>query len=163
VLILDGARETVDLDLGRFPLPKLNGSRYTAEPGWVSEISIDWWGERPQPTAPKGCDPFIANLFAHTGYGVPPITYSAFGKRCIEDAFFRTIEAVPTQRYKTLNRESFSVGQRVAEGQIPEKYAAPTLLEAARRMRFNDKYTEADLREFIEIGLRDGARHPRSY
>jgi hypothetical protein len=48
VLILDGAKDTVDLDLGRFPPPKLNGSRFTAEPDWASEISIDWWGERPR-------------------------------------------------------------------------------------------------------------------
>jgi hypothetical protein len=29
-------------------------------------------------------------------------------------------------------------------------------------MRFNDKYDEARLRQIIEIGLNDGARHPPS-
>jgi hypothetical protein len=162
VVILDGDSDIVELDIGRFRLPKQNGSRYTAEPDWASGISVDWWGDRP-PLTFICSDPFIADLIANAGFGICPDSYSEFGKRCLQDAFFRIIEATPGVRYPILNRESFCVGQRVSEGHIPEKYAGPTLIEAARRMRFNDKYDEARLRQIIEVGLSDGARHPRSY
>jgi hypothetical protein len=47
VIILDGDSDVVELELDRFPLPlpKVNGSRYTAAATWGDDIDIDWWGE----------------------------------------------------------------------------------------------------------------------
>jgi hypothetical protein len=75
VTILDGDGDIVDLDLGRFPLPKQHGSRYTAKADWANEIDIDWWGERPPPDPASYSDPFLARLAALAGCGVPPIDY----------------------------------------------------------------------------------------
>jgi hypothetical protein len=164
VFILDGEKERVELDPSALP----SAPRPTAyAPPSASDTEYEYvWFEPPPAPPPEFSDPFLADLYAHRGDGIL-IEFSRFGQRCVEEAYARIVEAIPTQRHYTINRESFNIGQRVAEGHVPltfvtGKHIGDLLLAATREMKHNDRYSEAELRKKIIDGLSEGVKRPRT-
>jgi hypothetical protein len=166
VVILDGDKELVELNLDQLPAQKRSGTAYTPETNWLNGQQIRWFGEDVSPpTAADTDDPFLAEVIANEGAGIN-LDFTEFGVKVLEEAFSRIIEAQPSQRHFTINRESFSVGQRVTEGHIPlwfntGNHVGDVLMAAAARMKFNDKYSTAELHQKISEGLSAGAARPR--
>jgi hypothetical protein len=160
VLILDGDRDRVELNPAALP-PAPARSAYTAAS--VPAIPLNWFA--PEPTPDDGSDPFLTAVKAHAGAGVL-IEITEFGRKVLEEAYERIVEAKPTQRHYTINRESFNVGQRHAEGHIPFRFSTgkrigDVLLAATAEMKHNDRYSEVELRRKIVDGLNEGVRCPR--
>jgi hypothetical protein len=150
VQILPGAKSTVALDLDRYPIaPRL--TRFTP--------MVDWpvWEIGPPIDGP----PELVSAITETaGWGLCPPELTEFGEHVLTTAYYRIINATSGQRYNTLNRESFSIGQFIST-EIPEACARELLQAAAKDMQFNDKYTIERLHEIIETGLSEGAGRPR--
>jgi hypothetical protein len=163
VVMLEGERRCVELSLDQFCSPK--STAYTAATQQLGRVR--WFSEPPPPpTDADKDDPFLAEVIAHEGEGLTS-EFTPFGEKVLEEAFNRIIEAQPSQRHYTINRESFNVGQRVTEGHIPlwfktRSHVGDVLMEAAARMEHNDKYSPAELQKKISQGLSEGAARPRS-
>ena len=81
------------------------------------------------------------------------------------DAAVRAVMAAPEgAQEKTLNTESYSLGQLVAGGEIPERLAIDGLLAAARRMPSYDRgrpWNYAKLGEKVKRAIAEGMAFPR--
>jgi hypothetical protein len=95
-----------------------------------------------------------------------PAALTSRGENALRRAFTGIQEAIPGERYRQLNGQSFALGQLIASGDLPWRFSTgkrvgDLLLEAALRMHHNDKYAPDRLREIIAIGLTDGVLQPR--
>jgi hypothetical protein len=163
VFILEG--DPAPVDLAGEPLRPLASCRRSAgirrhdiDSAAVRDIVGSWFSDEERP-------PTVAAL-AGASCDRPGTSMTRRGEKALRGAFTRIREAAPGERYRHLNGESFFVGQLIASRDLPWRFSTgkrigDLLLEAALRMRHNDKYDPARLREIIATGLTDGVLQPR--
>jgi hypothetical protein len=142
VFILDGDPAPVDLSKRRGDIDDAAVGRIVGS--WFSD-------DEPPPTAAGDCP-------------LTPITRR--GEKALRAAYTRIQEATPGARRNCLNGASFTAGQLIASRDLPWRFTTgkrigDLLLDAALRMRHNDKYDRHRLREIIATGLTDGVRQPQ--
>jgi len=90
---------------------------------------------------------------------------SRYGERALDEALKRITEAPCGSQEPTLNREAFSIGQLVADDQIPAGLAREALIWAAQRMpSYNPRWPwqPYDLQKKVEKAFSAGLNHPRA-
>jgi hypothetical protein len=119
----------------------------------------------------EGVKAIIGSWFSDEGgdgarFHGQPAALTRRGENALRRAFTGIQEAIPGERYRQLNGQSFALGQLIASCDLPWRFSTgkrvgDLLLEAALRMHHNDKYAPDRLREIIAIGLTDGVLRPR--
>jgi Bifunctional DNA primase/polymerase, N-terminal len=92
-------------------------------------------------------------------------TNSRYGAAALEMAYAAIASAVLGTQSITLNRESFSIGQLVAGGELDPAEARDLLIEAGFQMTNGDPrnpWTMAAITEVVEKAMSDAERSPRN-
>jgi hypothetical protein len=158
VFILDGDPAPVDLSGEHLrPLSSCGRRSSSKRRGDIDDAAVrrivgSWFSDdEPPPTAAGD-------------YPLTPITRR--GEKALRAAYTRIQEATPGARRNCLNGASFTAGQLIASRDLPWRFTTgkrigDLLLDAALRMRHNDKYDRHRLREIIATGLTDGGLQPQ--
>jgi putative DNA primase/helicase len=110
---------------------------------------------------PPTASPAIPAAPAHT----PPTGQIApYGASAINGAVRAIYNAPEGQQSTTLNREAFGIGGLVGGGQLPERTALHTLIQAAFAMPTYDRrrpWRRADIERSVQASFQAGIREPR--
>ena len=83
---------------------------------------------------------------------------SAYAQKAFDEEIARVRSATEGERNDTLNRASFSLGQLIASGELPDEMVRRALLDAALGAGLGER----EARSTVESGLAAGAGEPRT-
>jgi len=122
-------------------------------PDWLVEAA----GRPPEPKRPAAA----AVTPIETGWGASP----AYSRAALDHAARTIAGAVPGQQEATLNGEAYAIGQLVAGGAMPMRFARNVLIWAGMQMANGDPrrpWRQHEIERKVDRAFADAAAAPRS-